>query len=161
VVWVHSKGLGYSGGGMGSLRWFKVTFTLWIISFNLFLPNKLLYEHIFHVLLWLVLTNWLQTSIQTYKWTSQVKEKILIKINQICQSFLTYNNGWTGVGILTENCPATLSWSAAHVAYSLIRPKSQIDDEKTQGSWIWARAPKKWAPCFRGTRNFLFISYLN
>jgi hypothetical protein len=25
----------------------------------------------------LVLTNWLQTSVQTYKWTSQVKEKIL------------------------------------------------------------------------------------
>jgi hypothetical protein len=32
------------------------------------------------------------------------------------------------------------------------------EDEKTQESWIWARAPKKCAPCFRGTRNFLFIS---
>jgi hypothetical protein len=71
VVWVYSCGLGYSGGGgMGSLRWFKVTFTLWIISFNLFLPNKLFYEHIFHVLLWLILTNWLQTSVQTYKRTN-------------------------------------------------------------------------------------------
>jgi hypothetical protein len=26
-------------------------------------------------------------------------------------------------------------------------------------NWIWARAPKKYAPCFRGTRNFLFILF--
>jgi hypothetical protein len=77
----YSSGLGYSGsGGMGTFRWFKVTFTLWIISFNLFLPNKLFYEHIFHVLLWLILTNSLQTSVRT--WTSQVEEKIL-KISEI------------------------------------------------------------------------------
>jgi hypothetical protein len=40
--------------------------------------------------------------------------------------------------------------------YSIDR-KFHADDEKTQESWIWARAPKKCAPCFRGTRNFLFI----
>jgi hypothetical protein len=63
AAWAHFNGL--------------KSLTLWIFSFNLFLPNKLFYEHIFHVLLWLILTNWLQTSVQTYKWTSQVKEKIL------------------------------------------------------------------------------------
>jgi hypothetical protein len=49
----------------------------------------------------------------------------------------------------------------------LVRQKSQIsniehnctEDEKTQESWILARAPKKCAPCFRGTRNFLFIYF--
>jgi hypothetical protein len=30
---------------------------------------------------------------------------------------------------------------------------------KNQESWIWARTLKKCAPCFRGTRNFLFIFF--
>jgi hypothetical protein len=33
------------------------------------------------------------------------------------------------------------------------------NDEKTQESWIWAHAPKKCAPCFRGTQNFLFNTF--
>jgi hypothetical protein len=40
--------------------------------------------------------------------------------------------------------------------YSIVR-KFHADDEKTQESWIWARALKKCAPCFRSTRNFQFI----
>jgi hypothetical protein len=64
-------------------------------------------------------------------------------------------------GLCARKFRGTLPWSAAHVAYSVIRPKSQISnirhDEKSQESWIWDSAPEKCAPCFRGTRNFLFI----
>jgi hypothetical protein len=38
-----------------------------------------------------------------------------------------------------------------------VEQKFLTEDEKTQESWIWTRAPKKCAPCFRGTQNFLFI----
>jgi hypothetical protein len=38
-----------------------------------------------------------------------------------------------------------------------VKQKFYTEDEKTQESWILACAPKKCAPCFRGTRNFLFI----
>jgi hypothetical protein len=38
-----------------------------------------------------------------------------------------------------------------------VEQKFHTEYEKNKESWIWARAPKKCAPCFRGTRNFLFI----
>jgi hypothetical protein len=59
-------------------------------------------------------------------------------------------------------------------AYSLIRPKSQIPNirhdgtlsignmlmiKKTQESWIWTRAFKKCAPCFRGNTEFPIYCY--
>jgi hypothetical protein len=31
-----------------------------------------------------------------------------------------------------------------------VKQKFHTENEKTQESWIWARAPKKCAPCFRG-----------
>jgi hypothetical protein len=53
--------------------------------------------------------------------------------------------------------PANVPNSKYKAWWYSIDLKFHADDEKTQGSWIWARAPKKCAPCFRGTRNFLFI----
>jgi hypothetical protein len=41
-----------------------------------------------------------------------------------------------------------------------VEQKFHTEDEKTQESWIWARAPKKCAPGFRGTWNFLFIIHI-
>jgi hypothetical protein len=58
-----------------------------------------------------------------------------------------------------------MPWSAAPMAYSPIRPKSQISNVGHDGTLSIRNfiliyiAPKKCAPCFRGTRNFLFIKF--